>query len=324
MRRLVAAAVCVAAASVASPGSATYSIIAVDSQAGAFGAAGASCVPYAVDCILGSVPGRGAFVAQASFDDLAFDAALASLADGASAPAVLALVSDARTFPQAPKMQYGVVDAAGGLVGWTGAEALPVAADVAGEHGSARFVALGNVLTSSAVLAQAGAGFRGDGCDLPARLMLAIEAAGADGEGDSRCTPEGRPANSAFLDVAGPRSTLVRISVPDVSPDDPIAELRSRFDAWRVDHPCPAPPAEGGAGGAGGAGEGEGGNDSAGDPEGAGGCRIHALDPRGSRAWVTIALAVAARSLRVACRLSCGPRPRPAQRRHRGGSRSGR
>jgi uncharacterized Ntn-hydrolase superfamily protein len=227
---------------------ATYSIVAVDPARGQIGAAGASCVPYEVIRIHGNVPGRGAFVAQANFDDLAFERALALLESGETATTVLSTITEVG--PQARKMQYGIADVNGGLASWTGPEASPVADHTEGSLGDGtRFAVLGNLLTSTQVLSQGSDGFQAGGCDLPARLMDALEASGADGEGDGRCTPEGRPANSAFLEVSDPEGTLVRISVPDVSPEDPIAALRLGFEDWRVEHPCPPPPETGGADG---------------------------------------------------------------------------
>lgn len=242
MRGALALACACALSTYAAGAAATYSIVAVDPEHGQVGAAGASCVPYEVIRILGVVPGRGAFVAQANFDDAAFDEAHAMLAAGAGAAEVLAAVTDADRFPQAPKMQYGVVDALGGLATRTGSQALPVAAGIELVYQGDAFAVLGNVLTSTAVLDQGAEGFTSPGCDLAARLFAALAHAGAGGEGDSRCTDEGRPANSAFLEVADATGTLVRISIPDVSPDDPTAQLGADLDAWRAEHPCPEEP----------------------------------------------------------------------------------
>lgn len=250
---------------------ATYSIIATDPAHARVGAAGASCVPYEVIQIYGVAPGKGAFVAQANFDDAAKQAAFDLLQSGATAESVLEAVTS-RDFPQAPKMQYGIVDGSGGLATYTGVEALPFALDQQRQLDAVRVGALGNVLTSELVLEQALDGFESGGCDLPERLMLALEAASNGGEGDNRCTPEGRPANSAFLDVTsseGGAGNVVRISIPDVSPESPIPALRSAFDEWRSAHPC-EPVGGNGAGGGGEGGHGAGGNDAA-DPE-TGGC----------------------------------------------------
>lgn len=251
---------------------ATYSLIASDSTRGEVGAAGASCVPYEVIQIYESAPGRGALVAQANFDDDAQATGLELLLAGEPAAAVLAQISDAGVFPQAPKMQYGVVDVSGGLAAFTGPEAMAVALDQSRDVGALRVAALGNVLTSDLVLEQALDGFESGGCDLAEHLLVGLEAASNGGEGDNRCTPEGRPANSAFLDVTGGDGSVVRISIPDVSPESPIPALRAAFDEWRVAHPCE--PAGGGGDGGNGGGNGAGGN-GAGDPE-ADGCACRA------------------------------------------------
>lgn len=243
-----------------SPAYATYSLIATDAASGQVGAAGASCVPYEVIQIYEVAPGRGALVAQANFDDAAQATGLELLLAGEPAALVLAEISDAAMFPQAPKMQYGVVDVTGGLATYTGPEALPVALDRQRQVSSFSVGAQGNVLTSDVVLEQALDGFESGGCDLAEHLMLGLEAASNGGEGDNRCTPEGRPANSAFLDVTDGEGGVVRISIPDVSPESPILALRAAFDEWRAEHPCEPISGSGGNGAGGG---GAGGNGAA-------------------------------------------------------------
>lgn len=235
-------------AALASPrtAGATYSVVAARADGSVVGAAGASCVPYEVIRILGDVPGRGAFVAQANFDDDAFAHALARLAAGASADVVLAEVTDEARFPNAPNMQYAAVDAHGGMAAVTGPGALRVAGDEQRAVDGFVVSAQGNILTSRLVVDRALAGFESSrSCDLAGRLVDALEAAGSDGEGDSRCTSMGRPANSAFVEVSDEAGVVVSISVPDVSPADPVAELRRRLEVYRATHPCaitvPAP-----------------------------------------------------------------------------------
>jgi uncharacterized Ntn-hydrolase superfamily protein len=219
------------------PAWATYSVVGVDPITGEVGAAGASCVPYEVIRIYASVPARGALVAQANFDDLALSAAQSALLQGKSAAEVLALVTDAAAFPAAPLMQYGVVDVHGGAASYTGPSATPVAGDRGGASEELRFIVQGNNLTSTAVLTQAEAAFRG--CDLAERLVASLEAASLGGEGDARCTPDGIPAKSAFVDVTGLQGTVFRVSVPDVSPESPIPLLRDALATFRAEHPCP-------------------------------------------------------------------------------------
>ena len=263
---------------------ATYSLIAVDPARGEVGAAGASCVPYEVIRIYESASGRGALVAQANFDDDAQAQGLALLEADALAVDVLAALTDIGAHPLAPKMQYGVVDVFGGVATVTGSDALAVATDQQRSVGDLRAAALGNVLTSQKALQQALDGFEDSGCDLAERLMVGLEAADDGGEGDSRCTSEGRPANSAFLDVTGPEGTLVRISIPDVSPGSPIPALRSELELWRSEHPCPQP--LGGAGGS--SGYGGAGTAGSGAVPSDDGCSCHSAppEPLSSTGWL--------------------------------------
>lgn len=218
---------------------ATYSIVGAQPSKGLLGSAGASCVPYEVIRIYRARSGRGAFVAQAYFDDAAVLRADAMLAMGEAPEAVLASVTDEISYPNAPRMQYGIVDVEGRAVAYTGPLALPTATHRVIERAGDIFTLQGNVLTSDRLLDQMGEGLERPACDLAESLMNALEHASLHGEGDNRCTPNGVPAKSAYLDVTGAELS-VRLSIPDVSPNDPIVALRDAFDAWRTDHPCPA------------------------------------------------------------------------------------
>jgi uncharacterized Ntn-hydrolase superfamily protein len=139
--------------------------------------------------------------------------------------------------------QYGIVDLAGRAAGYSGGMTLAYAEDRQGTLGPITYSVQGNILTSAAVLDQAVAALP-DGCDLPDRLMRALEAGAANGEGDTRCTPDGIPADSAFLQVdreGEPAGTYLVLDVTDTAPESPVALLRAEYDAWRATHPCPAP-----------------------------------------------------------------------------------
>jgi len=119
---------------------------------------------------------------------------------------------------------------------------MPWSGDLQGVDGALTYSIQGNILTSEAVLDQAEEGFLAEGCDLADRLMLALEAGGQNGEGDSRCTPDGIPSDSAFIHVdLLDETVLVHLFVIDTSPLNPLENLRELYDAWRLENPCPSP-----------------------------------------------------------------------------------
>ena len=231
------------------PGSAraTYSIAAVDADTREVGGAGASCVGSFVSIysIYGSVPGRGVVHAQALLSTRNRDRAVGLLQMGLSPSEILAVMTDPAEDAQFDRRQWGIVDLSPEAAGFTGARTLDYAGDLSGSAGSITYAIQGNILTSGAVLDQARDAFEGGGCDLPDRLMRALEAGGAGGEGDSRCTDRGIPSDGAFIQVdrdGEPRGGFLSLRVDDTAPDNPLVLLRAEYDAWRAEHPCPAPP----------------------------------------------------------------------------------
>lgn len=279
--------------------SATYSIIGADTVTKDVGAVSTSCVEdykdkFLLEDIYHSLPGNSVMVTQANavlFADLLTDAD-AVIAQGLDAPATLAALKEKNAFYS--QGQYGVVNVSGSFASYTSAANFAFACDAskegcgeaswsgaAGASDQYTFSAQGNILTGAPVLANAAEAFRASGCDLPARLMRALEAGAkeADGElqGDSRCTPFGTPGDSAFLRVQAADGTPV-IDISAMTPCACTAEpctcedgnavkaLRVKFDAWRADHPC-----------AGGDDESDGGGDSGADD--GGGCSIAKARP---------------------------------------------
>lgn len=224
---------------------ATYSIIAFEGGSGQVGGAGTSCVgSFAVSAIYGVVPGVGVVAAQASLNEQARDRAVMLLDQGASAADVIADITSAGFDFFSDSRQYAVIDVAGlSAVGFTGASTMAFADDVQGNVAPYVYSVQGNILTSAAVLSQASAVFDAPGCDLAETLMLALEAGAMNGEGDSRCTPDGIPSDAAFIEVnladQGAGQPFLSLEVTDTSPNSPVVELRALFDAWRATHPCP-------------------------------------------------------------------------------------
>ena len=93
----------------------------------------------------------------------------------------------------------------------------------------------GNILTGDAVLSQARSAFvAGGGCDLAARLMLALEGGAKNAQGDRRCTPSGIPADAAYIQVDlpdQPRGSWLYLEVRATAPQSPIVRLRQLYDA---------------------------------------------------------------------------------------------
>jgi uncharacterized Ntn-hydrolase superfamily protein len=227
---------------------ATYSIVALDLASGQSGGAGTSCVgsQLSVYEIFGAAPGSGVVVAQAALNGQARDRAVQLLMQGADAPDVIDEITAPGFDPLSVLRQYAVIDARGVAAGFTGGSTMAYADDVQGRTGEVVYSAQGNILTGAAVLDQAAGVFATGGCDLAETLMLALEGGANGGQGDSRCTPDGIPSDGAFIRVDLADGSIdapyLELQVDDTRPDSPIAELRALYDAWRGQHPCPAPP----------------------------------------------------------------------------------
>jgi uncharacterized Ntn-hydrolase superfamily protein len=191
--------------------------------------------------IYGSAPGIGVIHAQALFSAAGRQRGTGLLVDGESPASIIEALTDPEFDEQADSRQYAVVDVTGRVAAFTGDDAQSFAADVQGQLADYTYSVQGNILTSSAVLSQAVQAFEAGGCDLAERLMRALAAGAAGGEGDSRCTGDGIPSDSAFLQVDVPdvpAGDFLSLRVPSSGSEDPLVELQALFDDWRADHPC--------------------------------------------------------------------------------------
>ena len=241
----------------------TYSIAAVDQLTREVGGAGTSCLGGEdVYVIYAAVPGRGIVQAQARYSLAGKQRAIELLEQGQAPADIVSAITQASFDGNAAVRQYGIVDVEGNAAGFTGDQTMPYADDRQASVGTLTYSVQGNILTSAAVLDQAAAAFEGGGCDLAERLMSALEAGAQGGEGDSRCTPDGIPSDSAFLQVESPDAEVggyLALRVESSGAQDPLPLLRAKLDAWRAEHPCPVvmvpvEPAGGTAGVAGSAG----------------------------------------------------------------------
>jgi uncharacterized Ntn-hydrolase superfamily protein len=292
------------------PAAATYSIVAADAATREVGGTGTSCLGGSdVYIIYGSAPGLGVIHAQASANLEGRDRGVELLEQGTAPADIIAELTSATFDGNARVRQYGVADSTGRTAGFTGDGDRAFAADLQGSAGTFSYSAQGNILTGEAVLTQAAAAFEAQGCDLAERLMRALEAGAENGEGDSRCTPDGIPSDSSFIQVERPdtpRGSYLELHVRTSGSESPIPALREQFDEWRATHPCPSPPSggSGGSGGGGAAGSGSGGRTSGGGapagqedqtpPDDSGGCSFRAGSRSSPLSLAITALAFAA------------------------------
>jgi uncharacterized Ntn-hydrolase superfamily protein len=226
----------------ATPAQATYSLLIADRATGLIGSIGTSCVGrQRVSAISGIAPGYGAIHAQAASNPSGRDRAVMMLRSGASADDVIAAITAPNFDLLAATRQYGVVTLAGSAAGYTGSSNGTYADDRQMTFGDYVTSYQGNILTSARVLEQLEESLsEAEGCDLPDTLMRALEAGAREGEGDSRCTPRGIPADSGFLKVVDREGkVLISLEVTDQSTDGALVPLRAQFDAWRTTHRCP-------------------------------------------------------------------------------------
>lgn len=253
----------------ASPGRATWSVVAVDQDTGRIAIASATCFPQRdfegtpiddlrdIQAIV--VPGQGIAAAQARAD-----ATLASqrlifeeLKAGAHPRRIIErLMAD----PDIEQRQFGIVDLQGRGAGHTGRENPAAALDRQGHVDGTGFYysVQGNTLRSEAVVASAVQAFeRSDGM-LTDRVMAALEAGDAAG-GDSRCTCETQPrpdapctrktAHVAYLLRADPGDSTggsfndgdyamyIDVTEANIRPTEdanPVVTLRMRYDRWKA------------------------------------------------------------------------------------------
>lgn len=222
---------------ITAPAWATYSIVAVDRQTGQVGGAATTCIAGAsVSRVYQGVPGIGAVHAQANTHIAGRQYAARLLQQGYPADVIVQALRSEDFDPIASTRQYGVVALEGSSAGFTGSNNGNYASDIQGESGSFLYSIQGNILTSPRVLTQARAGFTAEACDLAARLMAALEAGALNGEGDSRCRPAA-PSDAAFIQVDNPDGKIfIRLDVKGSR--NPLGELRSRFEALRLELGC--------------------------------------------------------------------------------------
>jgi uncharacterized Ntn-hydrolase superfamily protein len=223
----------------------TFSIVALDTETGEIGSAGASCVDNAdqfggVMLLSGIIPGRGAINAQANIciPHVNLNNAIDQMELGLSPDEILDWLydNDACIFGNNEQRQYGIVDfdsmGAPRSAAFTGSSTL----SYAGHRVGANYAIQGNILLGPEILDSMEYHFLNTTGSLAVRLMAALQGANVPGA-DSRCLDEGTSSKSAFLRVFkpgdDPGNPYLEINV-QLAPDgvEPIDSVQVLFDEW--------------------------------------------------------------------------------------------
>ncbi|MCK5787329.1 MAG: DUF1028 domain-containing protein, partial [Candidatus Sabulitectum sp.] len=158
----------------------TFSIAAYDSDAGEWGVAVASCVPFAYHSVAWAESGAGAVATQSWTNHFYGTDGLALLGSGLTADSVVFLLTEADSLRD--QRQLGIVDRYGNTASFTGEGCASWAGSIQGDG----YTIQGNILTGPEVVtAMEEAFLETEGFPLAERLYASL-VAGEDAGGDSR------------------------------------------------------------------------------------------------------------------------------------------
>lgn len=244
----------------ASPGFATWSIVAVDRSTGQLVIASFTCVARErfatfpaeglMDIQAVVVPGRGIAAAQAGVDRTrANQTLIAEALRKGTAP--IEILSKLREDPRIDRRQFGIVDLEGRSAGHSGVANGQASLDVQGRVSGTDIVysIQGNILASDDVVKNAVTMFEKAEGSLADRVMAAMEAADNAG-GDRRCRCDTEPLTKAPCDTKsahvayilevdattpeGETKLYIDVTDENIEPHEsanPVKTLRLRYDA---------------------------------------------------------------------------------------------
>ena len=244
----------------ASPGFATWSIVAVDRSTGQLVIASFTCVARErfatfpaeglMDIQAVVVPGRGIAAAQAGVDRTrANQTLIAEELRKGTAP--IEILSKLREDPRIDRRQFGIVDLEGRSAGHSGVANGRASLDVQGRVSGTDIVysIQGNILASDDVVKNAVTMFEKAEGRLADRVMAAMEAADNAG-GDRRCRCDTEPLTKAPCDTKsahvayilevdattpeGETKLYIDVTDENIEPHEsanPVKTLRLRYDA---------------------------------------------------------------------------------------------
>jgi uncharacterized Ntn-hydrolase superfamily protein len=218
----------------------TFSIVAVDSETGEVGSAGASCVNlfqtgFSDDSFLGQlIPGVGAINTQAYYLGANQTNATSRMNLGETPDEIInwLVANDVQSQPQF--RQYGIAALINGspqTAAHTGSSTDDYKNHIVGPN----YAIQGNILLGQVVLDSMEARFLNEPGDLACKLMAALQGANIIGA-DTRCSSNGTSSLFAFVKVAQPSDTFgdpsfnVSVRTTSNAGIEPIDTLQTKFD----------------------------------------------------------------------------------------------
>ena len=219
----------------------TFSIVAVDPVTREIGGAGASCVGgpnFNVSIINDITEGVGAIHTQALYLAENQQIAHEQMLMGKSPQEIIDFLVNNDAVGDPTVRQYGIVDLIDGgrSAAFTGENNFDWKGHVTGKN----YAIQGNILLGPAIVDSMETAFLNSEGPLADRLMASLEAGMVPGA-DTRCLSRNTSSISAFIkvvrvgDSTNPFGTYLDLVVPNtVENEDPIAVLRTEFDAWKA------------------------------------------------------------------------------------------
>ena len=219
----------------------TFSIVAVDTETGEVGSAGASCLDESaiaggVQIISDVLPGKGAIHTQSFWLAANQQNARTRMEAGDSPEEIMTWLISNDVQGNSGSRQYGAVDFDGDgnarAAAFTGDECFDYKGQIVGDY----YAIQGNILLGPEILDSMEARFLNTSGSLAERLMAALQGANVPGA-DSRCLNEGVSSLSAFVRVARPEDTANNFYLDLLVPStpfgvEPIDSLQTLFDNW--------------------------------------------------------------------------------------------
>ncbi len=246
----------VSACSVAPPPANGWAIVAVDSQTGDVGVAGASCSEYPLDYRAALVPDKGALVQLGAASPLLRDRASAWIQAPLDAPTIVHRITRPAGDADVSRRQWGVITLQNGSVqgaGFSGANVARFAGEWRDESNA--LIVMGSGLANESVLRATMNAFKSEPT-IEDKFLRALEA-GSAAEGIALCNQNSvqQTASTAFVMMARggepkfqvntlgntaaqePNPPYLALSVTEpIGGKNAVASLREQYNTWRAAH----------------------------------------------------------------------------------------